>query len=69
MSIELLWEIKRPSSTKEIKDVGIFSFFNWFSKMNIKGERYRADNIGESAEPWPTPTLILNISEKRLFYE
>ena len=69
MSIELHWGINRPSSTKEMKDVGIFKFFNWFSKINIKDERYRADNIGESAEPWPTPMLILNISEERLFHE
>ena len=69
MSIKLFWEIRRPSFTKEMKDVGIFRFFNWFSKMNIKVERYRVNNIGESAEPCPTPTLILNILEERLFYE
>ena len=50
MSKELLWEIKRPLLTKEMMEVGIFRFLRQFSKIQIKGERYSTDKIGESIE-------------------
>jgi len=33
MSKELLWEIKRPSSIKEMIEIGIFRFLRQFSKI------------------------------------
>jgi len=33
------------------------------------GARYIAERIGERAEPWPTPTLVLNAREEKLFQE
>jgi len=47
----LFWEIKSPSSTKEMIETGILRFFRCFSKINRKGERYKADKIRERAEP------------------
>jgi len=41
----------RPSSTKEMKEIGIFRFFRRFSTIYKNGERYKADRIGESADP------------------
>ena len=50
-SNDLFWEIKSPSSTKEMIETGILRFFRCFSKINRKGERYKADKIRERAEP------------------
>ena len=53
--------MKSPSFTKKTKKTGIFSFFQKYE------EQYRADKMGESAEPCPTPTLALKDREKKLF--
>ena len=36
---------------KEMNEIRILRFFKQFSKIQIKGKRYRADKIGKSAEP------------------
>jgi len=43
--------MKSPSSTKEMIETGILRFFRCFSKINRKGERYKANEMGERAEP------------------
>jgi len=43
--------MKRPLSTKEIIKTGILRFFRCFSKINRRGERYKADKMGERTEP------------------
>ena len=48
--------------------MGIFKFFRHFSKIYKKGERYRADKIGERVDLCPTPTFMLKIGNKKLFY-
>jgi len=68
MSKDLSWEIKRSLSTKEIIEMGIFKFFRHFSKIYKKGERYRADKIGERVNLCPTPTFMLKIGNEKLFY-
>ena len=50
--------MKRPSSTKKMKKVGILRFFKQFSRIYIKGKRYRVDKMDDRAEPCPTPTLM-----------
>ena len=37
--------------------------------QNIKkGERYRADKMGEKADPWPTPMFTSKVREEKLFH-
>jgi len=36
---------------KEVIETGILRFFNCFSKIYKKGERYKADKMGERADP------------------
>jgi len=43
--------MKSSSSTKEMIETGILRFFRCFSKINRKGERYKADKMGERVEP------------------
>ena len=51
VAIDLFYEMKSLSSTKERVETEIFRFFNWFSKIwNIR-ERYKAERIGERADP------------------
>ena len=38
MSIDLFWEIIRPSSMKEMIETGMLRFFRHFSKIYKKGE-------------------------------
>jgi len=58
----------RPLSTNERIEMRIFRFFKCFSRMYENGERYKAERMGERADPWPTPTLTSNIGEERLFH-
>jgi len=46
---------------------GIFKFFRCFSRICKNGVRYRAERIGESADPCPTPTLTSNSGDYRSF--
>ena len=52
MSKDLLCEMKRPSSTKEMMEIEIFKFLRYFSRIQIRGKRYKAN---KRAEPCPTP--------------
>ena len=49
-------------------EMGIFRFFKCFSRMYKNGVRYKAERMGERADPWPTPTLTSNIGEERSFH-
>ena len=66
---DLSWTIKSPFSMKERMEIGILRFLNLFSKMYRSSEIYNVDKMGESAEPWPTPTLISKEGEERLFHK
>ena len=46
--------------------MGIFRIFKQFSKIWRIREMYKVNKIGERAEPWPTPTLILKKEEEKL---
>jgi len=67
--MDLFWETNKPLSTKEIIEIEIFRIFRYFSNEWKTGERYRAERIGERAESWPTPTLILKEGEIELFQQ
>ena len=49
-------------------EIGIFRFFNLFSKISKKGERYSADKTGNKAELCLTPMSTLNNGEEKLFH-
>ena len=59
--------MKRPSFTKEITEIGIFRFFNLFSKIWKTSDKYKADEIGDSADSWLTPTLTSKKGEEKSF--
>ena len=66
-SKDFSWEIKSSSSTKERNETGIFRFFALFSKIWKIREKYNAERIGESTEPWPTPMSMQKKGEVKLF--
>ena len=37
--MDLFWKMKRPSSTKDKREIGMFMVFNRFSKIYRKEER------------------------------
>jgi len=49
-------------------EMRIFKIFRCSSRIYKKEERYKMDKIGERAEPWPTPTLMLKVDDKKLFH-
>ena len=51
MSKDLFCVIMRPSSTNERIEIGILRFLRCFSRMCKNEERYKADKIGERADP------------------
>jgi len=55
--------------TKDNISIGIFSFrlFILFLNVLIIGAKYIMEIMGDRAEPWPTPTLVLNGREEKLF--
>jgi len=59
----------RPSSTNERIEIGILRFLRHFSRMCKNGERYKANKIGESTDPWPTPMLTLKLGEDKSFHK
>ena len=61
------WEIKKPSSTKEIIEIWIFRFFNVFSRIWKTDKRYNADKIGERAKPCLTSISVSKRGEEKLF--
>ena len=58
----------RPSSTNERIETRIWRFLRRFSRIYKKGERYKADRIGERADPWPTPMFTSNVEDGKLFH-
>ena len=68
MSKDLFCVIMRSSSMNEKIEMGIFRFFKRFSRMYKNRVRYKAERMGERADPWPTPTLTSNIGEERSFH-
>jgi len=59
----------RPLSTNKRIEIGILRFLRCFSRICKNGERYKANRIGESADPWPTPTLTSKLGEDRSFHK
>ena len=55
---------------KDKMSVWIFSFRFSFLFLNVLmiGARYMADNMGERADPCPTPTLVANFCDVKLFH-
>ena len=69
MSKDLFCVIMRPSSTNKRMEIGILRFLRCFSRMYKNGKRYKADKIGERADPWSTPTLTSKLGEDRSFHK
>ena len=61
------YEIKKLSSMKEKKEIEILRFFDLFLKIQKIGVIYRADKIGERADPWPILISALKDGEVKLF--
>ncbi len=58
MSIDLFYAMIRLFSMKEGIEMGIFRFLRCFSRIYKNRVKYKAERIGERADPWPTPILI-----------
>jgi len=58
----------RPSSMKEMIETGILRFLRHLSRIYKKGERYKADRIGERADPWPTLMFTLKVGDEMSFH-
>jgi len=69
MSKDLFCTIMRPSSTNKRIKIGILRILRHFSRMCKNKERYKANKIEESVDPWPTPTLTSKLGEDKLFYK
>jgi len=69
MVMDLFCEMNKLSSTKEIRETGMLRDFRCFSRIYRRGERYRADKIGNRADPWPTPTLTSYIGKENSFHQ
>ena len=67
MERDLLWAIKSLLSTKDRMETGIFKNFKWFARIWKIRARYKANKIGERAEPCPTPMLTLKKGEEKFF--
>jgi len=57
----------RLSSIKDKMETGILRFFKQISRMCSRGERYKAERMGERAEPCTTPMSMLKNGEEKLF--
>ena len=67
MSNDLFCVMMRPSSTNKRIEIGIFRFLRCFSRIYKNSMRYKADRMGERADPWPTLILTLKTRECKLF--
>ena len=67
MSKDLFYATIRPSSMNKRMEIRIFRFLRRFSRIYKNRVRYKADKMGERADPWPTPTLISKSGECKLF--
>jgi len=56
-----------PLSTNKRVEIGIFRFLRCFSRIYKNGERYRAERMGERANPWPTLMLTSKDGECKSF--
>jgi len=45
-----------------------FRFFILFLNVFMIGARYIAERMGERADPWPTPMLVVNFCDVKLFH-
>jgi len=68
MAMNLFCEMNKLSLTKEIRETGMLREFRRFSRIYRRGERYRADKIGDRADSWPTPTLTSYNREENSFH-
>ena len=64
MSIDLFCVMIRPLSMKERMEMGIL---RCFSRIYKNGVKYKAERIGERADPWPTPMLTSKSRDSKLF--
>ena len=62
-------DTKRPLSTKDTNETGIFRLLALFLKIWKMGERYRTDKMGNKADPCPIPTSTLKNGEEKLFHK
>ena len=60
--------MNKLSLTKEIRETRMLRDFKHFSRIYRRGERYKANKIGDRADPWPTPTFTLYIREENSFH-
>ena len=51
MSKDLFWAIMRPLSMNERIEMGIFRFFNCFSRIYKNRVRYKAERMEERVDP------------------
>ena len=67
MSIDLFYAIIRLLFMKERMEMEIFRFLRYFSRIYKNGVKYKAERIGERADPWPTPMLTLKSGDIKSF--
>ena len=67
--MDLFWDIKRPLSTNERMEIGIFKFNKYFSRIWKIEERYKADKMGKRRESWLTPISALQKEEEKSFHK
>jgi len=67
MSIDLFCAIIRPSSMKKRMEMGIFRILRCFSRIYKNRVKYKAERIGERADPWPTPMLTSKSGDVKSF--
>jgi len=67
MLIDLFCAMIRPSSMKERMKMGIFRILRHFSRIYKNGVKYKAERIGESADPCPTPMLTSKSGDIKSF--
>ena len=48
---------------KEMIETGILRFLRCLSRIYKKEERYKANRIGERADPWPTSTFTSKVGD------
>jgi len=60
------WEIKRLLSINEMKEIGIFRIFSFFSKMWKIEEKYEANKIGDRADSYSIPMSTLKKEKEKL---
>jgi len=67
MSKDLFYTTMRPLSMNERMEIEIFRFLRHFSRIYKNGVRYKANKMGERADPWSTLTLISKSGEYKSF--